>query len=215
MMRSDVAAMRSAARPARRRRRRAIACDDVADEAAVLRPARREAGRFVAAPDHHVGGGFDLVELVAIDELLVAGEVEHARARTRAARAPMENSTALPRPPPTSVTVSPAGDLGRRTGRTHQDHRLAGLEHRRRGRRIRPSPARWSIPVPVSRSTQAPVSASPSIARRVPSTFVRMGVEILKSIELAGLEVPRRQRRAHHHLDDGGREAVDALHAGA
>ena len=43
---------------------------------------------------------------------------------------PIENSTALPRPPPTSTTVSPRLDLGRRAGRSHQHDRLAGLQQR-------------------------------------------------------------------------------------
>ena len=131
----------------------------------------REARRLVAAPHDLVRRRLDLGDLVAVDQLLVAGEVEHLASRRRACAAPIENSTALPRPPPTSTTVSPPRRLGRRAGRPHQDHRLAGLRAARTGRTSRPSRARWSRPGPSSRSTQAPVSARPSIARRVPSTL--------------------------------------------
>ena len=41
--------------------------------------AGREAGSFVAAPDDHVGGFFDFLDFVAVDDLLVSGEVDDAR----------------------------------------------------------------------------------------------------------------------------------------
>ena len=129
MMRSPSASAIGCA-PRSPRRVRAHRLDDVADERAVLRAVGREARRLVAAPDDDVGRGLDLGDLVAVDHLLVAGEVEHLRAGARGTPAPIENSTALPRPPPTSTTVSPRLDLGRRAGRAHQHDRLAGLQQR-------------------------------------------------------------------------------------
>src|SRR6185312_9871944 len=54
--------------------------DDVADERAILRTRRREARPFVAAPDHGIGGGLDVIDLVAIDDAPVTGEIEYFRA---------------------------------------------------------------------------------------------------------------------------------------
>ena len=43
----------------------------------------------------------------------------------------------------------------------------------------------------------------------------RERLEVLQAVELAGQELPRRQRRVQHHLDDVGREPLDAVHARA
>ncbi len=41
-------------------------------------------------------------------------------------------------------------------------------------------------------------------------------LEVLQTVELAGLEESAgRHRRANHHLDDRGREAHDLVHDGA
>ena len=53
--------------------------DDVAHERAVLDPPGGEAGGLVGAPGDDVGGLLDLLDLVAVDHLLVAGEVDHPR----------------------------------------------------------------------------------------------------------------------------------------
>ena len=52
--------------------------DDVADKGAVLHAAGGEARGFVANPYHYVGGLLDLFDFVAVDDLLVSGEVDHA-----------------------------------------------------------------------------------------------------------------------------------------
>src|SRR6266851_1115860 len=54
--------------------------DYVADKRAVLLPPRRKARRLVAAPHDAVGGALDICDPVAVLELLVAGEIEDARA---------------------------------------------------------------------------------------------------------------------------------------
>jgi hypothetical protein len=38
-------------------------------------------------------------------------------------------------------------------------------------------------------------------------------LEILQAIELAGMEMPGRRRRAHDHFDDRRRQSDDALNA--
>src|SRR5581483_11190031 len=57
------------------------ALHDVAGDAAILRTIGigGEAGVFIAAPYDHVGGALDLLDLVAVLCLLVAGEIQHPR----------------------------------------------------------------------------------------------------------------------------------------
>src|SRR5271165_1697231 len=52
--------------------------DDISDEGFVLRTPRLEPGRFIAAPDHQVGRVLDLVDLVTVDDLLIAGKINGA-----------------------------------------------------------------------------------------------------------------------------------------
>ena len=126
----------------------------------------------------------------------------------------MLKSTALPRPPPASNTVSFLRDLGGRARWTHDHHRLALLEQRAEreeppisstimtaGPRFGPSRRR---------STRCPPSPNGCLQPRVAS-----GLVVLKSVELAGLEVARRERRAHDHLGDGRGEADDSVHHAA
>ena len=161
-----------------------IACDDVADERAVLRPRRREARRLVAAPDDDVGRGLDLGDLVAVDHLLVAGEVEHLRAGA---------AERLPDREQHRVAEAAAGEHdGLAAARSRSACRSAPSARparraaaARRDPTSRPSRARSSRRGPRSRSTQAPVSARPSIASRVPSTRRRQRLEVLQPIELA------------------------------
>ena len=80
--------------------------DDVADEGLVARAVGAEARRLVAAPHDDVGGALDLLDLVAVDRALVAGEIDRRLPFARNA-CPIENSTALPSPPPMRSTVSP------------------------------------------------------------------------------------------------------------
>ena len=99
---------------------------------------------------------------------------------------PIENSTALPRPPPTSTTVSPpAISVGVPVGPIS----TTGSPGFSSAQRSDEPPISSTIVEtrPCSRSTQAPVSARPSIARRVPSTTRRQRLEILQPVELARL----------------------------
>ena len=109
------------------------------------------------------------LHLVAVDHLLVAGEVEHRRARSRAAparsrtapRCPGRRRPAAPsRPPAISVGV-PVGPI-RITG-------SPGFSSAHRSDEPPISSTIRSTAGPRSRSTQAPVSARPSIASVVPS----------------------------------------------
>src|SRR5271156_3820001 len=53
--------------------------DDVADESPILRSAGGKARRLVAAPHDTVGGPLDILDLVAVGDRLVAGEVKYPR----------------------------------------------------------------------------------------------------------------------------------------
>ena len=154
-----------------------------------------EARRLVAGPDHDVGGRLDLRHLVAVLHALVAGEVEHLRARRRASARPIENSTALPRPPPASSTVSPPGvSVGWPVGpmRITGSPGFSSDAEIGRAAHLQHDDAR---PARAPTSTQAPVSARPSMASVVPSTRCGERLEILQAVELAGLEVARGLRR--------------------
>ncbi len=160
----------SAARRAAPARRPAWPATMLPTKARSCGASRREARRLVAAPDDDVGGGLDLVDLVAVDDLLVAGEVEHAANRPRAA--PGRSRTAprcRARRRPASQSRSPGSRSACRSGPSARPARPARAA--RTGRTSRPSPARWWRPGPASRSTQAPVSARPSIASLVPSVL--------------------------------------------
>ena len=81
----------------------------------------------------------------------------------------MEKSTALPRPPPASSTVSPAGvSVGVPVG----PMRITGSPGFSSMQRSEEPPiSSTMVPTsPLSGSVQAPVSARPSMARVVPST---------------------------------------------
>ena len=120
---------------------------DVADKRAVLHAARGEARRFVADPDHQVGGLLDLFHFVAIDDLLVAGEIDDARTLLRAAsgrwrRAPhcrVRRRPAAPFPPPAFRSAC-------RSDPSESPARPASAA--RTDRTIRPSRERWSKAVP-------------------------------------------------------------------
>ena len=191
---------------------------DVPVEGAVLRPRGLEAWRLVAAPDDHVGRGFDLRDLVAVDPLLVAGEVQHPGACRAKRRADREQHR---------VAQAAAGehdglagcDLRGRAGRAHQHHRLArrqplaevgGAAHLQHDGGDQPA-------CPVDPGTGERQTLHREARRREAGACDprRMRLEVLQPIELAGLELRGGQRRVHHHLDDVRREPLDAHHAGA
>jgi len=103
--------------------------DDVGDDGLVLRPVHREARRLIASPHDDIGRRLDLLDLVAIARFLVAGEIEHLAAGLAERLADREQhgvAEATARQHHGLVRL----DLGRRAGRAHDDHRLAGLEQR-------------------------------------------------------------------------------------
>ena len=79
---------------------------------------------------------------------------------------PIENSTALPRPPPASThrLAAPGSPSACRSGPSPRPARPA--RGSRTGASCRPSPARSATAGPSALSTHAPVSARPSIIRR-------------------------------------------------
>ncbi len=176
-------------------------------------PARREARRLVAAPDDQVGGLLDLLDLVAVDHLLVAGEVDHARPQRRGAsgrsrtarRCPGRRRPAGPSPPPGVSVGVPVGPI-----------RMTGSPGFSRAHRSDEPPISRTIveSSPLSRSTDAPVSARPSIASTVSPDRVGQGLVVLQPVELARLERPRRHRRPHDHLDDVRRQPDHLVHHG-
>ena len=103
--------------------------DNVPDEGLVLHAARRETGSLVAAPDHDVGGLLDLLDLVAVDDLLIAGEIDGARSLRAQLLADRKQHR---------VAQAAADEQGSllarrfrgRAGGTHQDQRLARFEQR-------------------------------------------------------------------------------------
>ena len=156
-----------------------------------------------------VGGGFELVLLVEVFGFLVAGEVDHPVAGSRASL-PIEKSTALPRPPPheqdrpvrpespSALPVGPmttTGSPGSQRGA--QPRRAADLEddHREQSA-LRDRPRRRSGPAPRSSSGEPPITR-------------RAALEVLQAEELAGLEVrapPRaRGRRPRRSSASAGR----------
>lgn len=182
---------------------------DIADEGAVLRAAGFESRLFVAAPDDDVGGVFDFLDLVAIDDLLVAGEIEHLRAG---------GAEGLPDREQHRVAQAPAAqddgfarlDFGRRAGRSHEDHRLALLQH---GAQVggsahleddgRHEPS-LAIHPRAGEGEALHLHARSRCDRRE-------RLEILQPVELAGPEFFRCERRVDHDFDDVRREARDAL----
>ena len=121
--------------------------------------------------------------------------------------APIENSTALPRPPPTSATVVLAWiSVGVPVGPISTT-RSPGCSVAQRSELPPISSAMTEIS-PRSLSVQAPVIARPSIASRVrPQAGLlkraAMHLVVLQAVELAGPEGAGGGRGAQHHLDDG------------
>ena len=117
--------------------------DDISDEGFVLHAAGRESGRFVAAPDDHVGGFFDFFDFVAVDDLLVAGEINGARSAARAAAGRWKTAPRCPvRRRPTEQFPAPAFRWACRWVPSGSPARRASAA--RTDRTIRPFRARWS-----------------------------------------------------------------------
>ena len=137
--------------------------DNISHESLVLRAARRESRRFVAAPDHHIRRFLDLLHLIAIDDLLISGEVNGPRSAGAQLLADREQHRVaqpsahqqnrfLRRRFASACPWVPSGSPARPVSTARTDPK------------IRPFRARWSTSRPVRRSTDAPVSARPSIA---------------------------------------------------
>ena len=176
---------------------------DVADEREILRPLGREARLLVAAPDDHVGGRLDLGDLVAVDLLLVAGEIEHPRTGGAQRLADREQHRVAE-----AAAHEDRGlvgrDVSRRAGRSHQHDGLAGLEQRAQVATSRPSRARSSRRAPAPVDPCAGKRQASSATRPVPTGGECR--EILQPVELAGTEGAPRQGR----LDDTRRSSASA-----
>ena len=156
----------------RRRRRRASPATMLPTKVRSCGRSGREARRLVAAPDDDVGGRFDLGDLVAVDHLLVAGEVEHLRARARATPGRSRTAPRCRARRRRARRFRPARSRSacRSVPSAPPARRAAGSAHRS------DEPPISSTIVdtrPRSRSTHAPVSARPSIASRVPARTSR------------------------------------------
>ena len=101
--------------------------DDVVDHRLVLRPVDGEGRLLVAGPDDDVGRRLDLLDLVAVAGLLVAREVQDLAAGLAEGLADREQHGVAQAAARQHHGLARL-DLGRRAGRAHDDHRLAGLE---------------------------------------------------------------------------------------
>ena len=183
---------------------------DVAGEPPVIGAVGLESRRFVAAPDDDIGSGFDFGDLVAVDDFLVAGEVEHLRTRGAQGLADREQhrvAEAAAHQHHGFIAV----DFGGRSGRPHQDHRFAWFQY---GTEVG-----GTAHLQHDGGDQALLPVDPRAGQRQafhrqPGAVHRgcQGFEILQPVELTGLELACGQRGAHHDLDDGGREPDDFMH---
>ena len=203
MMRSASVEGKSAARRARPPRRPALPAR-CCRRRRVLRPVGREAGRLVAAPDHHIGRRFDLRDLVAVDHLLVAGEVQHLvagraqrladREQHRVAESAADKHHRLAAPEFPSASRS-----------AHQDHRFARLQQRTQIRR--------AAHLQHDRGYQAALAVDPGAGQR--KTFHRQAraFDVCAASRssaddrTAPAGTPRGQRRAHDDFDDVRRQS--------
>ena len=191
--------------------------DDVADERVVARAARIEPGRLVATPDHRVGRRLDLGDLVAIDALLVAGEVQHPGALRPHCRADREQH-GIAEPAAGQDHGFVGRDLRGGARRAHQDHgftrpkvraqvrRTAHLEHDRRHQTARP--------VDPGAGQRQPLHRQPGRHAAEPCDW-RQRFEVLQAVELPGLKLARRHRRVDDDFDDVRRQALDPFDARA
>ncbi len=206
----------SPARRAGRRRRPPCPATMLPTKLRSCGAAGREAGRLVAAPDDRVGRALDLLDLVAVDHALVAGEIEHARTRRPQRRADREQHR----------VAQAAADQGDRAalrrcavGVPVGPISTTGSPGRSRAQRSELPPISSTITEtrPRAGSVQAPVIARPSIASTVsPPALAQAGgvrLEVLQAEELAGAEGARGGRRLDHHLDDVRRQAVHVMDA--
>ena len=187
--------------------------DDVADEGAVLHAAGGEAGRFVADPDHQVGGLLDLFHFVAVDDLLVAGEVDHARAFLAQFLADGEEHGVAE-----SAADQQHGFLRRRfagrAGGAHQDDGLALLQQRAEiggaAHFEHDGGEQAFFVIDRGAGERQAFHAEHGVLRARRERFV-----ILQAIELAGQKRAGGDWRAHDHFDDVRREADHVVHGGA
>ena len=158
----------------------------------------------IGGPHHLIGRRLDLLALEQIGAVPVAGEVQHPAALRLQRPGDREQH---------GVAEAAAGqqhrlvrrDLGRRAGRAHHHHRLARLQERAQ-------PARHAH-LQRDERQQAGLAIDPGAgegdALHQQRRDVIVGVhadtaalEVLQPVELARMEVPRRGRGPHDHLDD-------------
>ncbi len=186
---------------------------DVADEGAILHASGGEAGSFVADPHDEVGGFFDLFHFVAVDDFLVAGEVDDARAFGAEFLADGEEH---------GVAESAAGEengfgggrFAGRAGGAHEDHGLAFLQD---GAEIggaahfeNDGGEKTFLEIDGGAGEGEAFHAEHGVFRARREGFV-----ILQAIELAGLEGACGDGGAHDDFDDVRREADHVMHDGA
>ena len=136
---------------------------DVAAEMRVLRPPGRDRRADVGAPDHLIGGRLDLLALEQVLALLVAGEVDHAVAVRRAS--PSRSRTARRCRGRRRAAARSGRRESRSARRSAPSRRPARPCCRYATSRLdTPSSSAMSDSSPRSLSTQAPVSAIPSIS---------------------------------------------------
>ena len=189
------------------------ALHDVADEGLVLRACRRKTRLVVTAPHHYVGRSFDLLDLVAVDHLLVAREVQHFAAGFAHRLAYREQHR---------ITQAAAhqrdrfvrGNFSGRAGRPHQNHRLTRLQHE--------TQVAGTAHLQHDRRYQAAFAIHPCASKRQAFhaqtrafNFWRGRFKILQTVELARLKAPRGQRRAHHDFDNHRRQPLHLVYCRA
>ena len=176
--------------------------------------AGREPRSLVATPDHDVGRRLDLGDLVAVDQLAIAGEIEHLATRRRetpgrwrtARRCPGRRRPARPSRRrrfrwalpvgPISTTGSPGSSSAHKIGRA------AHLEHDGRNQAL--------LAVDPGAGQRQALHGEP---RSVDLGGQRL--EVLQAVELPRREAARGRRRVHDDFDDGRRQPHDLAHGGA
>jgi hypothetical protein len=169
-------------------------------------------GARSAGPHHLVGAGLDVVHAEDVLGVAVAREVDHLAA-VGAQRLADGEEHGVAEAAAREEHLLVLRDLRRRARRAHHHH---GLAHPQVAMSFELAPI--SRPImessPFSGSVHAPVIARPSMAEARAFDHRREALEVLQPVELPGQELPRRRGGPHHHLDDGGREALHLVHDG-
>ncbi len=201
------------ARPARRSRRRCIACTMLPTN---VRSCGRSARSPGASSQHQTttsAAASMSVDLVAVDHLLVAGEVQHLRAGAAKRLADREQHRVAEAAADEHDGFARL-DLRRRAGRSHQHDRLARLQRRAQvGRAAHLEHDRRDESLARGRPTRRSARDLPSRAGCprdcAPAPRSSAGDRTGRARSAA----PRRARA--RHLDDRRRQPCDALDGGA